>query len=96
MFVVACLNGLFAFEAYYQDEKNYSIGSHLWRHPLNGVVSSPKMESGFIPSNNKLNVIMYYTIKLLLTALNNRFPDNHMANFLSKIYKLSTLSKLSR
>ena len=45
-----------------------------------------KRESGLIPSSDKLNILMYYIIKLLLTALNNRFLDNHMANFLSKIY----------
>jgi len=46
--IVAPLDGLYCFEAYYRDDANQSIGKLLWRQALPGVVSSPVMHSGLI------------------------------------------------
>jgi len=46
--VVAALDGLYAFEAYYKDAENKAIGKEMWRQPVNGTTSSPSMEGGII------------------------------------------------
>jgi outer membrane protein assembly factor BamB len=55
MLVIATLDGIFSFEAYYQDMSNYSIGNHLWHLALTGLVSSPAIDRGliFIGSEDK-------------------------------------------
>jgi outer membrane protein assembly factor BamB len=46
--IIASLGGLYAYEAYYQDEATKSIGKPLWDMPLNGTVSTPRIHSGII------------------------------------------------
>lgn len=48
MLLVAALDGLYSFEAYYQGPDQYSIGNLLWQYPLAGCVSSPLMDRGLI------------------------------------------------
>ena len=44
--IVASLGGIFAFEAYYQDDANKAIGKPLWGKSFSGIVSTPNIESG--------------------------------------------------
>jgi outer membrane protein assembly factor BamB len=55
LLIIATLRGLFCFEAYYQDESNKSIGKLLWKYELEGIVSTPRIDSGiiFIASEDK-------------------------------------------
>ena len=46
--IVAALDGLHAFEAYYRDAENKAIGRAIWRQPMNGTTSTPAMEGGII------------------------------------------------
>lgn len=48
--------------------------------------SMDKREEGFTITETDYNVILFYTLKTVLAALNNRVLDNHVANFISKIY----------
>ncbi len=47
-FITATLGGIYGFEAYFKDITNKSIGKPLWAFSLNGIVSSPRLESGLI------------------------------------------------
>ncbi len=45
-----------------------------------------KKESGIILTEDELNVILFYIIKTILAAFDNRILENHVANLISKIY----------
>lgn len=46
--IITSLGGLYAYEAYYQDEATKSIGRPLWDMPIDGTVSTPRIHSGTI------------------------------------------------
>lgn len=46
--IVAALDGLYAFEAYYRDAENKAVGRAIWRQPMNGTTSSPTIDGGMI------------------------------------------------
>lgn len=48
--------------------------------------SLDKREEGFGVTETEYNVILFYSLKTILAALNNRVLDNHVANFISKVY----------
>ncbi|MCP4760375.1 MAG: hypothetical protein GY870_01255 [archaeon] len=50
------------------------------------IFALDKREEGIILTEDHFNVVFFYLIKTLLAAFNNRVLDNHVANFLSKIY----------
>ncbi len=45
-----------------------------------------KKESGIILTEDELNIILFYSVKTLLTAFDSRALENHVANLLSKLY----------
>ena len=55
---------------------------------INSIViyALDKLESGFTPSSDEFNIICFHMLKTILAAYNNRVVDNHIANYLSKIY----------
>jgi outer membrane protein assembly factor BamB len=46
--IVAALDGLHAFEAYFKDAENKAIGKEMWHQPMNGTTSSPTIDGGII------------------------------------------------
>ena len=46
--IVAALDGVYGFEAYYQDDSSKAIGKLLWEKQLDGTVSSPTLHGGMI------------------------------------------------
>ena len=53
---------------------------------LRDIVALDKKESGIILTEDELNIILFYTVKTLLTAFDNRSLENHVTNLLSKLY----------
>ncbi len=45
-----------------------------------------KKESGIILTEDEINVILFYTVKTILTAFDNRVMENHVSNLISKLY----------
>ncbi|MHA1110268.1 MAG: hypothetical protein ACTSRE_04160 [Promethearchaeota archaeon] len=45
-----------------------------------------KKESGIILTEDELNVILFYTVKTILAAFDNRVLENHVSNLISKLY----------
>jgi DNA primase large subunit len=60
------------------------------------IYALDKMETGFTPSSDEFNIICFYMLKTILAAYNNRVLDNHIANYLSKIYYKKILSELDK
>lgn len=48
LLIIPTIKGIYALEAYYQDDANKSIGKLLWKIPVKGIVSSPVLDSGYI------------------------------------------------
>ncbi|MCP4132927.1 MAG: PQQ-binding-like beta-propeller repeat protein [bacterium] len=46
--IIASLGGIFGYEAYYKNETDKAIGRPLWARSINGVVSTPRIDSGII------------------------------------------------
>ncbi|MBN2156302.1 MAG: hypothetical protein JW776_09675 [Candidatus Lokiarchaeota archaeon] len=65
----------------------FSIYPELYQKLLDVFIFAlDKKESGIVLTDDKLNIILFYTVKTLLTAFDNRILDNHVANLLSKLY----------
>lgn len=45
-----------------------------------------KKESGIILTEDDLNVILFYTVKTILAAFDNRVLENHVSNLISKLF----------
>jgi len=52
-----------------------------------------KKETGIHLTDNELNVILFYMIKTLLAAFDNRILENYVANLVSKLYHQRFLSE---
>jgi DNA primase large subunit len=55
-----------------------------------------KKETGVNLVEDEFNVILFYTIKTLLAAFDNRILENHVANLLSKIYYKMILNETNQ
>ena len=55
-----------------------------------------KKESGIILSEDELNIIVFYMIKTILAAFDNRVLENHVANLLSKVYHKRLLNETAQ
>ncbi|MBD3353500.1 MAG: hypothetical protein GF364_18600 [Candidatus Lokiarchaeota archaeon] len=59
----------------------------LYQKIIQAIYSAlDKREEGMVISEEEFNIVFFYVIKTILAVYNNRFLDNHVANFISKIY----------
>ncbi|MHA1728846.1 MAG: hypothetical protein ACTSWY_08960 [Promethearchaeota archaeon] len=61
------------------------------------VFALEKREKGILlKEEGKFNIVLYYMIKTILAAFNNKTLDNHLANFISTLYYQKILDENER
>ncbi len=60
------------------------------------ILALNKKEAGINLTDDELNIILFYTVKTLLTAFDNRILENHVSNLISKLYHQRFLNEDNR